>query len=49
MAQVVVQRTHEIGIRVALGASPEDVLGMILRRGLAHTLAGLALGVAGTL
>lgn len=41
----VTQRTREIGIRMAIGASPADVLRMILLRGLRLTLAGLACGM----
>jgi len=40
------QRTHEIGIRMALGAAPRDVLKMILRQGLGVIGIGLALGLA---
>jgi predicted permease len=43
----VTQRTREIGIRMALGAEKHAVLAMILRQGLAMTLAGTALGLAG--
>jgi putative ABC transport system permease protein len=47
MAQAVAQRTHEIGVRMAMGASRESVRSMILRRGTALTLAGTALGILG--
>ncbi len=45
MANLVTERTHEIGIRFALGANRAAVLGMLLRRSLVVTGVGLALGV----
>ncbi len=45
MSQSVAQRTQEIGVRMALGAGTRDVLKMVLRRGLALTLPGIALGL----
>ena len=44
---MVAQRTHDIGIRVALGAQRTDVLRMILGEGLTMTLIGVGLGLAG--
>jgi predicted permease len=49
MAYAVSQRTQEIGIRIALGASPRDVLADVLVRGMALTALGLAAGVAAAL
>ena len=47
IAYTVQQRTREIGIRIALGASRERVVAMVVRRGLILALAGIAFGSAG--
>jgi putative ABC transport system permease protein len=49
IAYTVSQRTAEIGIRMALGATQTDVLGHVLREGMTVVAIGLALGVAATL
>jgi predicted permease len=43
------QRTHELGIHMALGAEPGDVLRLVLRQGLTLAVLGLALGLAASL
>jgi len=47
MAVSVAQRTHELGIRVALGAQRRDVIGLILRQGIKLVSLGIVIGLAG--
>jgi predicted permease len=49
MRYTTAQRTHEIGIRMAIGADGRDVLDMILRQGMFLTAVGVALGIAAAL
>ncbi|MGB9180714.1 MAG: ABC transporter permease [Pyrinomonadaceae bacterium] len=49
MSFVVSQRTREIGIRIALGAEPRDVIRLFLRQGARLILLGLGCGIAGSM
>jgi putative ABC transport system permease protein len=49
MSHMVTQRTHEIGVRMAMGAQNQDVMRMILGHGLVLTLVGVVIGIAGSM
>jgi putative ABC transport system permease protein len=49
MAYTVAQRTHEIGIRIALGAQKRDILSLVVWHGMMLSLIGVAIGVGASL
>jgi len=49
ISYLVGQRTHELGIRIALGARPMNVLGLVLGHGMKMALGGVALGLIAAL
>jgi putative ABC transport system permease protein len=49
IAYAVAQRTHEIGVRMALGAQRREVVQLILRQGMAIAAAGIFIGIAAAL
>ena len=49
VAQGVTERTHEIGVRMALGAQQRSVLGLVIQQGFSMALLGSVIGVAGAI
>ena len=49
MAYTVRRQTREIGVRIALGASAGDVVGMVIRKGMALVSVGMGVGLAAAL
>ena len=49
MSYAVTQQTHDLGIRMALGAQPQDVQRLVVNQGMRLALVGIALGLAGAI
>jgi putative ABC transport system permease protein len=49
MAYAVSERTHEIGVRIALGAGPDHVRSLVVGQGVKLAGVGIAIGIAGAL
>ena len=49
VSYIIVQRTREIGIRVALGARRQGIVALLVKQGMQPVVVGLAIGVAGAL
>jgi putative ABC transport system permease protein len=49
LAYLVTQRTREIGVRMAIGSTPREIVGLVLREGITLAVTGIAVGAAGFL
>jgi putative ABC transport system permease protein len=49
LSYFVAQQTAEIGVRLALGARPRDIFGLVMKKGMGLVLLGIAIGLAASL